>query len=170
MDNQFSIFRSLKKEKIEFLDFSKCINPREEYEKWSENLFKTNSFIENNQLYYFAIYKISRKEYGVLLNIHHIISDGWSINLIEKQICKIYSKLINNEDISLNEYYSYVDFVHEEQKYLKSDRFIKNKNFWREKFKDISEEFLYKTSSSLEGKRQCFNIDINLSNKIKKIY
>ncbi|WP_434306253.1 amino acid adenylation domain-containing protein [Clostridium botulinum] len=160
--------QEFKKEKIEFLDFSKCINPREEYEKWSENLFKTNSFIENNQLYYFAIYKISKKEYGVLLNIHHIISDGWSINLIEKQICKIYSKLINNEDISLNEYYSYVDFVHEEQEYLKSDRFIKNKNFWREKFKDISEEFLYKTSSSLEGKRQCFNIDINLSNKIKK--
>ncbi|WP_061320936.1 non-ribosomal peptide synthetase [Clostridium botulinum] len=160
--------QEFKKEKIDFLDFNKCINPREEYEKWSENLFKANSFIENNQLYYFAIYKISKKEYGVLLNIHHIISDGWSINLIEKQICKIYSKLINNEDISLNEYYSYVDFVHEEQEYLKSDRFIKNKNFWREKFKNISEEFLYKTSSSLEGKRQCFNIDINLSNKIKK--
>ncbi|MCS4479982.1 condensation domain-containing protein [Clostridium botulinum] len=120
------------------------MNPREEYEKWSENLFKTNSFIENNQLYYFAIYKISRKEYGVLLNIHHIISDGWSINLIEKQICKIYSKLINNEDISLNEYYSYVDFVHEEQKYLKSDRFIKIKIFGEKNLRTYLKNFYIK--------------------------
>jgi len=51
---------------------------------------------------------------------------------------------------------------------LNSERFIKNKNFWKDKFSSVPEEFLYKTSDSLEGKRQYFNLDEELSNKIKK--
>ncbi|SFB07860.1 non-ribosomal peptide synthetase [Clostridium frigidicarnis] len=159
---------AFQKENIDVLDFTKNEKPKEEYKKWSENLFKRNFNMEDNQLYYFAIYKISEKESGVLLKIHHIISDGWSISLIEKQICEIYSKLIHSEGIYLDEYYSYVDFIKEEVEYLRSERFMKNKNFWREKFDDIPEEFLYKTSNSIEGRRLCFNIDSELSNKIKK--
>ncbi|WP_452101181.1 hypothetical protein [Clostridium punense] len=29
--------------------------------------------------------------------MYHIISDGWSISLIQKQICDIYRKLMNKE-------------------------------------------------------------------------
>ncbi|WP_346961706.1 amino acid adenylation domain-containing protein [Clostridium sp.] len=155
-------------ETIDFLDFSNRKNPRKEHEEWSEDIFKRNFKLEGNKLYYFAIYKVSEKEYGVLLNIHHIISDGWSITLIQRQICEIYSRLINNEKICADKYCSYLDFVKEEDEYLNSDRFIKNKKFWKDKFSDVPEEFLYKTSNSLEGKRQCFNIDSELSSKINK--
>lgn len=155
-------------ETIDFLDFSNRKNPRKEFEEWSEELFKRSFNLEDNKLYYFAIYKISEKEYGVLLNIHHIISDGWSITLIQKQICETYSKLINDKEINIDQCYSYLDFIKVEEEYLNSDRFIKNKKFWKDKFSDIPEEFLYKTSNSLEGKRQCFNIDSELSSKIKK--
>ncbi|WP_291559977.1 condensation domain-containing protein, partial [Clostridium sp. UBA2485] len=155
-------------ETMDFLDFSKSKNPRKEFEEWSEGLFKRNFKLEDNKLYYFAIYKISEKEYGILLNIHHIISDGWSISLIQRQICEIYGKLINKEEICIDECYSYLNYIKEEEEYLNSERFIKNKKFWKNKFSDVAEEFLYKTSNSLEGKRQCFNIDSELSNKIKK--
>ena len=156
------------KENIEFMDFSNYEMPGVEQQKWAESVFKRNFKLEDNKLYYFAIYKISEKEYGVLLSIHHIISDGWSISLIQKQICEIYSKLTKNEIMCLDESYSYVDFIKDENEYLSSDRFIKNKNFWNEKFSSVDEEFLYKTSNSLEGKRKPFNIDSDLSRKINK--
>ncbi|OOM76973.1 plipastatin synthase subunit C [Clostridium puniceum] len=157
-----------KQENIDYLDFSNCKEPEIEHGKWSKNIFKKAFEFENNKLYYFAIYKINQKEYGILLNIHHIISDGWSISLVEKQICEIYSKLVKNEIIYQGEYCSYINFVEEEKEYLDSDRFAKNKNYWNEKFKSIPEEFLYNTSNSLEGKRRAFNIDVNLSKKINE--
>ncbi|WP_291560027.1 MULTISPECIES: amino acid adenylation domain-containing protein [unclassified Clostridium] len=166
-DKPIQYVQEFQNENIDFLDFSNHKNPIKELEKWSEELFKRNFNIEDNKLYYFGIYKISEKEYGVLLNIHHIISDGWSITLIQKQICKIYGMLINKEKISIDESFSYLDFIKEEEEYLNSERFIKNKSFWKDKFSDAPEDFLYKTSNSLEGKRQCFNIDNELSNKIK---
>ncbi|MED4445709.1 non-ribosomal peptide synthetase [Bacillus thuringiensis] len=155
------------KEKIDYIDFSNFELPRVEQEKWSESLFKNNYELEDSKLYYFAIYKISENEYGVLLRIHHIISDGWSISLIQKQLCEIYSKLTKNEAIYLDKS-CYLDFVEVEKKYLNSDRFIKNKNFWNEKFSSVAEEFLYKSSKNLEGKRNFYNIDSNLSSEIKR--
>ncbi|MCB2311589.1 amino acid adenylation domain-containing protein [Clostridium tagluense] len=156
------------KENIDFLDFSSYEMPRAEHQKWSESLFKRSFELEDNKLYYFAIYKISEKEYGVILSIHHIISDGWSISLIQKQICEIYSKLVKNETMTFDESCSYVDFIKEENEYFNSDKFTKNKNFWNGKFNSLTEEFLYKTSNSLEGKRKSFNIDSGMSREIKR--
>ena len=159
--------KDFENENIDFLDFSNYESPQKEHETWSNELFKKCFNLEDSKLYYFAIYKISEKKYGILLNIHHIISDGWSISLIQKQMCNIYRKLMNKEEIYIA-HYSYLDFIKAEEEYLNSERFIKNKNFWKDKFSDVPEEFLYKTSNSLEGNRQCFNIDGELSNKIKK--
>lgn len=159
---------SFEKENIDFLDFSKHKNPVEEYEKWAQYIFRKNFSLENSKLYYFAIYKISEKQYGILLNIHHIISDGWSISIIQKQICEIYSNLINRKTIQFNDCYSYIDFIEDEVKYLNSDRFKKNTEFWKEKFDNIPEECLYRTSNSLEGNRKSYNIDEQLSKKINK--
>lgn len=132
------------REEIEMFDFSLVENSYEEFISWSEGVFKKRFNIENSPLYYFAIYKISEKECGVLLNIHHIIADGWSINLIEKQICDIYNNLINDKQFEYSCEYSYVDYMERERKYLNSDRFKKNKEFWNEKFTKLPETFLYK--------------------------
>ena len=156
------------KENIDFVDFSDYKNPREEQQRWSQKVLKKSFILEDNKLYNFCIYKISEGEYGVLLNIHHIIADGWSISLIERQICEIYSSVRNEKEIKPQKYYSYINFIDQENKYLSSDRFIKNKEFWKEKFSGVPEDFLYKTFNSLEGKRQSFNVDNDLFKEIKK--
>lgn len=155
-------------ETIDFLDFSKFEIPKEQHEKWVKSLFETQFILEESKLHYFAIYKISENEYGVVIKFHHGICDGWGITLVQNQICEIYSSLINNNEICADDCNSYLDFIKEEQEYLNSDKFIKNKNFWNEKLKDIPEEFLYNSSNSLDGKRVSFYINNDLSKKIQK--
>lgn len=154
-------------ENIDFIDFSNYENPEEQRKSWLKGLFEKSFELNNSRLYYFCMYKVSEKEYGALIKIHHGICDGWSVTLIQNQLCEIYSKLMNNEDISTDEFHSYIEFIKEEQEYINSDRFIKNKNFWKERFQELPEEFLYNTSTSLEGGRSCFYIDSALSKKIK---
>lgn len=155
-------------ETIEFRDFSISDNPREEHKIWVENTMRRTFALENNPLYYFALYKICEKEYGILLNIHHIIADGWSISLIQKQICQIYCSLNAEFEKEIDEIYSYTDYISKENEYLNSERFLKNKKFWNEKFNDLPEGSLYKTSISLEGKRETFKLDNHLSSEIKQ--
>ncbi|PFB27750.1 non-ribosomal peptide synthetase [Bacillus cereus] len=154
-------------ETIDFLDFSNYEEPKEQHEKWMKSIFGRN-FDLDNKLYYFAIYRMSEKEYGYLIKIHHSICDGWGMTLVVNQISEIYSGLINNDKISLNECHSYLEYITEEQEYLNSNRFLKNKNFWNDRMKDMPEEFLYNSSDSLDGKRVRFHINSDLSKEIQK--
>lgn len=154
-------------EKIKFLDFSIYESPLIELTKWTEGIYKKPFLLENSSLYYFAMYKISESQCGLLLNIHHIISDGWSISLIQKQICEVYDSLLREDNIDLNIEYIYTDYIKKEKAYLESDRFVKNKRFWKEKYSDLPEGFLYKSSDNLEGKRKSFDIHKEKSIMIK---
>lgn len=155
-------------EAIEFRDFSSSDNPKEDHKIWVENIMRRVFELESNPLYYFALYKISEKEYGILLSVHHIIADGWSISLLQKQICQIYCSLNTEVEKEIDEIYSYIDYIKKENEYLNSDRFLKNKKFWNEKFNDLPEGSLYKTSISLEGRREAFKLDNHLSSEIKQ--
>lgn len=74
---------------MNFLDFSNCKNLKKEYEIQSTELFEKDFNFRDNELYYFAIYKIDKKKYAILLNIYHIIDNEWFIIFIQKQICDI---------------------------------------------------------------------------------
>lgn len=153
---------------LDFMDFSKYDNPEEKFNKWVEKEARTPFVIENERLFYFALFKISDNDKGYFAKFHHIISDGWSINIMTKQICDAYIKLLNAEEILDNTEQSYIEYISNEKKYLSSDRFFKNKSFWNEKYKDLPDAFLNKSSDFIEGKRKTFELESELSLKIKK--
>ena len=155
-------------EKIEFRDFSYNTDPEEEQRRWSTELFHKQFELIENKLYHFALYKINDNKYGVLLIVHHIIADGWSINLIEKQVCENYKQLVDCKELDVEEKSSYLDYIEHESNYLNSERFIKNKNYWNKRFESPSVDFLYKSTNSLEGNRLSFDIDSIVTGNIKK--
>jgi len=152
---------------IDVFDFSAHLNPEREYRKWVKATFEKCFDLSKDTLFYFAIYKIDDGKYGVLLKIHHIISDGWSIALIQRQICEFYSRLLNGHKIIFDESNSYTSFIKSEEKYISSNRFKKSKDFWAEKLENLSNEHLYKASASVEGARGTFEIDDQLSYRVK---
>lgn len=157
--------------KIDYIDFSNSINPQEESEKWSNQTFRTAFNLEDSDLYYLGLFRISDKESGILLKIHHIICDGWGTSVIQTEILQTYCRLMKNEPVNTDPAPSYIDFIEKEDKYLNSSGFIKDKEYWNGKFSnifDISEEFLYNSTHETEGRRSIFNLDYKLSMKIKE--
>ena len=141
---------------------------------------KTKSFanipfeIENNFLFRFLLYKLPNNEGGVIINIHHIISDSWTLGLIGKEIADIYCKILSN-NYEFNKCPSYLDYIEAENEYLNSSRFNKDKEFWEEKFKTVPEIASipsYKsnasTNISCSGNRKSFNISTQELDKIKE--
>jgi len=154
--------------KLDFIDFSKDESPEEEFNKWVDKEARKPFMLENERLFYFAIFKISDNDNGYFAKFHHIISDGWSINIMTEQICDNYMKLLNGDEINNNLEHSYIEYISTEKKYLSSDRFFKNKSFWNGKYNDLPDAFLNKSSDFIEGKRKTFELESELSSKIKK--
>jgi amino acid adenylation domain-containing protein/non-ribosomal peptide synthase protein (TIGR01720 family) len=153
--------------KLDYKDFSACEDPEKEFKGWVEKEAGTSFVLDGKRLFYFALFRISENDNGFLSKLHHIISDGWSLNIMTWQIYDAYIKLLKGEPVDDNPEPSYIDYIEQEQKYLASERYIKNKLFWNEKFRILPEMFLNSSSDIIEGNRRTYTLDTQKSSAIK---
>ncbi len=154
--------------KIDFYDFSSYqLNDFYEWEK-KKSIEPLN--LIDNDLYYFALIKISSNEYRFYIKVHHLIADIWCINLIIYQVIDIYYKLQNNEIVYINQKPSYIDYVIGEDEYKYTDKFVKSKQFWQEKFQTVPQcnyiKERPKKFSSIKSQRKTFVIAGELARDI----
>ena len=80
------------------------------------------------------ILKISSLKHLIVFNLHHIIGDGWSLEVLAKELILIYNALINNKKVELKaptlQYRDYAVWLtaKEQQKKL-----VLSKNYWLKK-------------------------------------
>lgn len=156
-----------KRVRLDYKDFSACENPEREYNRWVEKEAGTAFVLYENRLFYFALFRISENDNGFLSKLHHVISDGWSVNIMTDQIYEAYMKLLKGETVDDSPQPSYIEYIEQEQKYMDSERFIKNSIFWNEKFNVLPEAFLNSSSEFIEGKRRTYILDAKKSSQIK---
>lgn len=89
----------------------------------------------DSDLFEFKIFRFENGNGGFLLNIHHIIADSWTLGLTCRKIMNVYSNLVDFETLH-DVGSSYIDYVEEEQKYINSEKFIKDKNYWDKLLKE----------------------------------
>lgn len=120
--------------KIEFKDFSGFEDPMKAMQEWDrEETLKPLELFESD-LYRFVIIKLNDNDIGFYILTHHIISDAWSMSLLGSSIVDYYCKLfkdLNNPAIDSAKP-SYVSYIKNEQLYMESSRFQKDKNYWEQ--------------------------------------
>ncbi|QUL52224.1 amino acid adenylation domain-containing protein [Paenibacillus tritici] len=152
---------------LDRLDFSQCSEPEQEFQKWSQATASTPFDLEDASLFYFALFRISESEMGYFSKFHHLIADGWSMNVMTEQIGTNYERLCYGHEIEDESSYSYLNYLDTEQRYLESSRFLKDKAFWIEQLQDL-EDSSARNSQSLEGNRSVFELSLELSGQIKE--
>ncbi len=158
--------------KFQFVEFRQKNEPQEELIKWADKEIRQAFELYNQPLYYFVFFKLSDNKGGYLVKLHHIIADGWSVNILMDQITNNYLKLLNKEQPEQVRY-SYFDYIKLEHNYLNTDKFEKNRAFWNEMFRDIPEGFntksynLSKEQNIFIGCRKNFELSAELTKAIK---
>lgn len=124
-----------KKIQIDTVNIAGQNDLKNEINKISRTTFK----LENSKLFKFYIFKFKDGKGAFALNIHHLISDAWTLALICNEIIKTYSALKQNKEIQEKAIYSYIDYIKSEKEYQKSEKFEKDKKYWEERFQNIPE-------------------------------
>ncbi len=75
---------------------------------------------------------MEEQKYYFVLTIHHIVSDGWSINLFEKELSVLYRAFLNGEPSPLPEIsVQYADFSVWQHHWLQGEVLEKQLSFWK---------------------------------------
>lgn len=123
----------------------------------------------DGKLYRFEILKRTNS-WLVVVMTHHIVSDAWSMTIIDDAILHACHALANGEEPVLN-IAPYTDFVAKEQEYFASKKYQKDKAFWSEMYADHPEYVRLKpnamTSTSPSANRLYAEVSPALSKQIK---
>ncbi len=157
-----------KYEKLDFFDFRSFENSEKAFTEWGKAVIEEPFDLYNNKLFYFALFQIDEEFTGYFVKFHHIVADGWTINLMAEQICDSYEKLVQGAEINIEPKNSYLNYIKLEKRYLTSEKFLKNKVFWNEKYKELPDYFLSSSSQNIRGKRERYYLNEEKSNQIKQ--
>lgn len=116
---------------IEVVEYSKDKNAKQLTEDFIREDAYTIFDLENGPLIKAKIFKIDHFSYIAYFNMHHIISDGWSINVLMKDVMHFYNAFKSNSEPTLDRLkIQYKDFSEWQKNQLDSEMFIRDKNFW----------------------------------------
>lgn len=103
-----------------------------------------------------------QQHYRLMINMHHIISDGWSFEIFKKELSAYYNTIINNEQLTLPKLP-----VPEVQVNNNGHEIANQLAYWQKKFEDapqlleLPDRRLRPAVQTFNGKRIHFDLDKN---------
>ncbi len=168
----FQKIRRRIKIKIDKLDLSKTISKKGNAVKREiYNFYNTPFVLEQDILLKAKLIKTSKNGYLFCLCLHHIVCDGWSMFILNREISESYGEIISGDNqkaqslpIQYTDYSSWISG----KKYR--DRIKKQEQFWIDEFSNIPQavELPIEKSKSTKDAINAINTDLSpdLSEKI----
>lgn len=106
--------------------------------EFAQKIADTPIFDYNEKLYTVNVFTLPENRGGFIFNFHHLISDAWTIQLlIDRALCHYLTLIGSDEEIPELPNYSYMDYTSSYEEYLKSNKYIKDKEFWKNTYSTL---------------------------------
>lgn len=122
---------------IEYKDYQNQENTEALVRKYVEEDSYKNFDLENGPLLRVTIIQTEAEKYLLYYNIHHIISDDWSMEVVvSRDVQAYYNAFLNETDVNLPELtIQYKDYSVWQLETFKSEAFQIHKDYWLNQFK-----------------------------------
>ncbi len=146
------------------------INKKSELEDFEKNFPLKTFDILDGFLFKSTILLFHDGSAILALNIHHLISDAWTMSLCLEQIYNNYNSIVKKLPKFEFSNPSYIEFIKKQSEYEKSEKYSKDKNYWENKFSSIPGLLTYRSGvePSINANRKIFTFDKVLIKKIGK--
>ncbi|HYX14918.1 MAG TPA: condensation domain-containing protein, partial [Nostoc sp.] len=118
---------------------------------------------------------LSNTEHILLLNMHHIICDDWSIGVLIRELGTLYTAFAQNQPSPLLELpLQYADFAHWQREWLQGEVLQTQLTYWQQQLNGISMLHLPTDKprpaiQSYEGATQFFELPKKLTDALEKL-
>ena len=95
--------------------------------------------LETGPLLRAVLIKLEPEDHMLLLTVHHIAADGWSMGILFRELSQLYAAFSEGRTSPLPELPAqYTDFVLWQRKWLQGQRLNTQLEFWREHLRDMA--------------------------------
>jgi amino acid adenylation domain-containing protein len=85
-----------------------------------------------------TLLQLDSSEHILLLNLHHIVCDGWSIGVLIRELGTLYTAFANNQPSPLPELpIQYADFTHWQREWLQGEVLETQRRYWKQQLDNL---------------------------------
>ncbi|WP_432221422.1 non-ribosomal peptide synthetase [Flavobacterium sp. TMP13] len=128
----------------------------------------------NGPLLKVGLLKLYQNKHQLVITVHHIICDGWSIGIMLQDLGILYSAIADNKTPYLTAAIPFSAYAHEEQIFSESDENRETEQFWHNVYKKsiplvtVPTDFVRPPVRTYKSQRLDFTFDANLLSSLKQ--
>jgi amino acid adenylation domain-containing protein len=148
---------------------------KKEIERTAKKEAQRRFDLEKGPLFRLIFLKLAPKSHIAFLIMHHIVSDGWSLNLFLRDFALLYEAALQKKNPSLPERsIQYVDIANWQRQRFQGKNLEKRLSFWREKLADLPTVNLpgdrpRPNLQKFEGRSHSLKLSASLTEALKKL-
>ncbi|WP_298775406.1 amino acid adenylation domain-containing protein [uncultured Shewanella sp.] len=123
--------------------------------------------LSQGPLVHFRVIKVNDDRSALLMLFHHIISDGWTVNLFLQAFLDTYDKLNQGLTPTVTDTLQFFDYALYEQAWITSDEYQKGMTFWQDKLANVEGQLLIPTNriktSTNNDKGEMYSLKLSAS-------
>ncbi|MEH2230449.1 MAG: amino acid adenylation domain-containing protein [Nostoc sp.] len=132
--------------------------------------------LEQEPLLRIKLLRLSDAEHLLIITIHHLVCDGWSVDVFLQELTKLYAAFCHDQPSPLPDLpIQYADFAHWQQQWVARPAFESDLNYWKQQLGNST--LLLQLPSdrprlpvrTFEGASQTFIIPKSLTNALKHL-
>ena len=122
-----------------------------------------------------TLYRLAPTEHLLFVMTHHIVSDGWSMNVAVRELAALYAAFRRDEPSPLPELtLQYGDYAHWQRQWLQGETLARHLAYWREQLADapvpdLPTDFARPAILSGRGRRLPFALPRELTDRLTQI-
>ncbi len=132
--------------------------------------------LEKGPLLRTSLLKLSDNKHFMLFTMHHIISDGWSINVIIREFIQLYKAFHNGNAISLPPLrFQYRDYAHWQNRQLQGGALSSHRSYWHQQLAgdipvlDLPTDFTRPSLQTFNGNELSFSLSAEQNNLLQAL-
>ena len=121
-----------------------------------------------------TLFRRKEEDHWLLLVLHHIASDGWSMGVLLRELSELYTASCTGESAELPELpIQYADFARWQREWLRGEELEKQASYWKEKLKgappllELPTDYSRPHQQTLFGAREAVRFSSSLTNSLR---
>ena len=132
--------------------------------------------LNTGPLFKAKLLQLGEQKNVLLINMHHIISDGWSMGVFKREWEQAYTAYAAGSVPNLSPLpIQYSDFAAWQRSWLQGETLLTQENYWQQQLGDaprlleLPTDYLRPAQQSYQGEREEFSLSKELTQKLKAI-
>ncbi|MDZ8258880.1 non-ribosomal peptide synthetase [Nostoc sp. ChiQUE01b] len=161
--------------KLPIVDLQNVADPWQQVEQLAIKEAYKPFDLANDPVMRVKIWQVAQQEYVLLIAIHHIAADGWSLGIVNRELSAHYRAIVTGSSVVLPLPVQYADFTLWQRQWLTNEVLERQLSYWKQQLAgappllELPTDRLRPAIQTFRGATEQFQLDSKLTSALRKL-